>query len=126
MSASAFAHGLVQVIVEPAARSLAVGLLAALAMAVFRLTRPTARLGIWTTVLYVALAMPLLGIVATHTTVTVPVATMASQAAASPVVRASSDAPSASTIDPAEAGRLDVARLAWGDEPAAVGLASLV
>jgi beta-lactamase regulating signal transducer with metallopeptidase domain len=126
MSASAFAHGLVQVIVEPAARSLAVGLLAALAMAVFRLTRPTARLGIWTTVLYVALAMPLLGIVAPHTTVTVPVATMASQAAASPVVRASSDAPSASTIDPAEAGRLDVARLAWGDEPAAVGLASLV
>lgn len=46
---------------EPAARSLALGCVAAIALAAFRVKRVSLRLFVWTMALYAALAMPLLG-----------------------------------------------------------------
>ncbi|MGC1107375.1 MAG: hypothetical protein WA876_12635, partial [Candidatus Acidiferrales bacterium] len=46
---------------EPAMRSLAIGCVAAIALAAFRVQRVTVRLLTWTTVLCAALAMPFLG-----------------------------------------------------------------
>src|SRR6185437_10052665 len=51
---------------ESAVRSLAVAAIAALALALLRSRRATARLQVWTSVLYVALAMPLLSIFMPH------------------------------------------------------------
>lgn len=48
-------------IAEPAARSLALGCIAAIALAAFRVKRVTLRLFVWTAVLCAAVAMPLLG-----------------------------------------------------------------
>ena len=57
---------------ESALRSLAVAAIAALALALIRSGRATARLQVWTSVLYVALAMPLLSIFMPHFNVAIP------------------------------------------------------
>ncbi len=57
---------------EPAARSLALGCLAAIALAAFRVKRVPLRLLVWTTTLYAALAMPFLGAFAPRVTFSVP------------------------------------------------------
>jgi beta-lactamase regulating signal transducer with metallopeptidase domain len=64
MSADSLARGystFVTYLAEPALRSLAIGCVAAIALAVFRVQRVTTRLLTWTAVLCAALAMPLLG-----------------------------------------------------------------
>jgi len=55
------AAGFLKYLAEPAARSLALGCLAAIALAAFRVKRVRLRLFVWTMTLYAALAMPLLG-----------------------------------------------------------------
>jgi beta-lactamase regulating signal transducer with metallopeptidase domain len=57
---------------NPAARALALGAAAGLWLAVFRVKSTTVRLFTWTTVLYAALAMPLLGVVLPAVPVRVP------------------------------------------------------
>src|SRR6185437_12737531 len=57
---------------ESALRSLAVASIAALALALLRSRRATAGLQVWTSVLYVALAMPLLSIFMPHFNVAIP------------------------------------------------------
>jgi len=47
-------------LVDPAVRSLAIGIAAALLLRIFRVKNPPVRLAVWTGVLYAALAMPLL------------------------------------------------------------------
>jgi bla regulator protein blaR1 len=49
-------------ILDPALRSLALGAVAAIALVVFRVKNPSARLAVWKAVLYAALAMPLLAL----------------------------------------------------------------
>lgn len=60
---------------EPAARSLALGCLAAIGLAAFRVKRVPLRLLVWTTTLYAALAMPFLGAFLPRMTVRVPAQT---------------------------------------------------
>src|SRR5579864_5051369 len=62
---------------EPAARSLALGCLAAIGLAAFRVRRVPLRLLVWTTTLYAALAMPFLGAFLPRMTVRVPAQTVA-------------------------------------------------
>src|SRR5579859_205102 len=62
---------------EPAARSLALGCLAAIGLAAFRVKRVTLRLLVWTTTLYAALAMPFLGAFLPRMTIRVPAQTAA-------------------------------------------------
>jgi hypothetical protein len=62
---------------EPAARSLALGCLAAIALAAFRVKRVPLRLLVWTMTLYAALAMPFLGVFLPRMTVHVPARTAA-------------------------------------------------
>src|SRR5579859_1131699 len=62
---------------EPAARSLALGCLAAIGLAAFRVKRVTLRLLVWTTTLYAALAMPFLGAFLPRMTIRVPAQTTA-------------------------------------------------
>ncbi|MHB8484276.1 MAG: M56 family metallopeptidase [Candidatus Acidiferrales bacterium] len=62
---------------EPAARSLALGCLAAIGLAAFRVKRVTLRLLVWTATLYAALAMPFLGAFLPRMTVRVPAQTVA-------------------------------------------------
>lgn len=62
---------------EPAARSLALGCLAAIALAAFRVKRVGLRLFVWTMALYAALAMPFLGAFLPRTAVHVPAQTAA-------------------------------------------------
>ncbi|MGB6822203.1 MAG: M56 family metallopeptidase [Candidatus Acidiferrales bacterium] len=62
---------------EPAARSLALGCLAAIALAAFRVKRVPLRLLVWTMTLYAALAMPFLGVFLPRMTVPVPARTAA-------------------------------------------------
>lgn len=62
---------------EPAARSLALGCLAAIALAAFRVKRVPLRLLVWTMALYAALAMPFLGALLPRMTVHVPAQTAA-------------------------------------------------
>ncbi|MGH9732252.1 MAG: hypothetical protein ACRD4A_11155, partial [Candidatus Acidiferrales bacterium] len=57
---------------EPAARSLALGCLAAIGLAAFRVKRVPLRLLVWTTTLYAALAMPFLGALLPRMTVHIP------------------------------------------------------
>lgn len=57
---------------EPALRSLALGCIAALVVAMLRKKRAAVRLRIWTALLYVALAMPLLGVFLPGMNVPVP------------------------------------------------------
>ncbi len=64
MSADSLARGystFLTYLAEPALRSLVIGCVAAIALAVFRVQRVTTRLLAWTAVLCAALAMPLLG-----------------------------------------------------------------
>jgi beta-lactamase regulating signal transducer with metallopeptidase domain len=67
LSSPFFAH-----LIEPALRSLALGGLAALALFAFRVKNPSARLTVWTAVLYAALAMPLLAIAVPSLSVPMP------------------------------------------------------
>src|SRR5579872_1798842 len=62
---------------EPAARSLALGCLAVIALAAFRVKRVPLLLLVWTTTLYAALAMPFLGVFLPRMTVHVPAQTAA-------------------------------------------------
>ena len=62
---------------EPAARSLAFGCLAAIALAAFRVKRVPLRLLVWTMTLYAALAMPLLAALLPRMAVHVPARTAA-------------------------------------------------
>ncbi|HEV2314466.1 MAG TPA: M56 family metallopeptidase [Candidatus Acidoferrales bacterium] len=62
---------------EPATRSLALGCLAAMALAAFRVKRVGLRLFVWTMALYAALAMPFLGVFLPRVTVHVPAQTAA-------------------------------------------------
>jgi len=62
---------------EPAARSLALGCLAAIGLAAFRVKRVPLRLLVWTMTLYAALAMPFLGVFLPRMTVPVPAQTAA-------------------------------------------------
>ncbi len=62
---------------EPAARSLALGCLAAIALAAFRVKRVPLRLLVWTTTRYAALAMPFLGAFLPRMAVHVPAQTAA-------------------------------------------------
>src|SRR6185437_12980606 len=62
---------------EPAARSLALGCLAAIALAAFRVKRVPLRLLVWTMTLYAALAMPFLGVFLPRMAVHVPAQTAA-------------------------------------------------
>lgn len=62
---------------EPAARSLALGCLAAIGLAAFRVKRVPLRLLVWTTTLYAALAMPFLGAFLPRMTIRVPAQTAA-------------------------------------------------
>lgn len=71
------AASFVKYLAEPAARSLALGCLAALALAAFRVKRVPLRLLVWTTTLYAALAMPFLGALLPQMTVHVPAQTAA-------------------------------------------------
>jgi|GEM_PF-441001 len=66
------AAGFLKYLAEPAARSLALGCLAAIALAAFRVKRVPLRLLVWTTTLYAALAMPFLGAFAPSVTFSVP------------------------------------------------------
>src|SRR5271155_1182104 len=61
-------------VLQPAARSLAIACLAGLALAAFRVRSVALRLAIWRTVLVVALAMPLLGLLLPPLPVFVPLA----------------------------------------------------
>ena len=69
------AAGFLRYLAEPAARSLAFGCLAGIALAAFRLKRVPLRLLVWTTTLYAALAMPFLGALLPRMTVHVPART---------------------------------------------------
>ena len=62
---------------EPAARSLALGCVAAIALAAFRVKRVPLRLLVWTVTLYAALAMPFLGVFLPRMAVHVPAQTAA-------------------------------------------------
>ena len=62
---------------EPATRSLALGCLAAMALAAFRVKRVGLRLFVWTMALYAALAMPFLGVFLPRMAVRVPAQTAA-------------------------------------------------
>jgi beta-lactamase regulating signal transducer with metallopeptidase domain len=66
------AAGFLKYLAEPAARSLALGCLATIALAAFRVKRVPLRLLVWTTTLYAALAMPFLGAFAPSVTFSVP------------------------------------------------------
>jgi beta-lactamase regulating signal transducer with metallopeptidase domain len=69
------AASFVKYLAEPAARSLALGCLAAIALAAFRVKRVPLRLLVWTMTLYAALAMPFLGVLLPRMTVHVPAQT---------------------------------------------------
>ncbi|HXT72799.1 MAG TPA: M56 family metallopeptidase, partial [Candidatus Angelobacter sp.] len=71
------AASFVKYLAEPAARSLALGCLAAIALAAFRVKRVPLRLLVWTTTLYAALAMPFLGVFLPRMAVHVPAQTAA-------------------------------------------------
>ncbi len=71
------ATSFVKYLAEPAARSLALGCLAAIALAAFRVKRVPLRLLVWTTTLYAALAMPFLGVFLPRMAVHVPAQTAA-------------------------------------------------
>jgi beta-lactamase regulating signal transducer with metallopeptidase domain len=64
--------GLLTSLGEAALRSLAVAGIAALLMALLRLKRAVVRLRVWTGVLYIALAMPLLGVLLPRLNVPIP------------------------------------------------------
>jgi beta-lactamase regulating signal transducer with metallopeptidase domain len=59
-------------LVAPALRSLSLAFFAALALGAFRVKSVAARLAVWTAVLYVALAMPLLGVVLPAVSLQIP------------------------------------------------------
>ena len=71
---------------ESALRSIAVAAVAALLLALLPSKRSVVRLRVWTGVLYVALAMPLLGLVLPHFNVAIPEAWLGLRAAHSAVV----------------------------------------
>ncbi|HEV2224334.1 MAG TPA: hypothetical protein VGR84_15165, partial [Candidatus Acidoferrales bacterium] len=71
------AAGFLKYLAEPAARSLALGCLAAIALAAFRVKRVGLRLFVWTMALYAALAMPFLGAFLPKMAVPVPAQTAA-------------------------------------------------
>lgn len=75
ITAGEAAAGFLKYLAEPAARSLALGCLAAIGLAAFRVKRVPLRLLVWTTTLYAALAMPFLGVVLPRMTVRVPAQT---------------------------------------------------
>ncbi|MFZ0922737.1 MAG: M56 family metallopeptidase, partial [Candidatus Acidiferrales bacterium] len=77
MSADSLARGystFLTYLAEPALRSLAIGCVAAIALAVFRVQRVTTRLLAWTAVLCAALVMPLLGAFLPRVPLAVPAA----------------------------------------------------
>ena len=63
---------LIVFLVDPALRSLALGCVAALVLALLRVRRASLRLHVWTAVLYISLAMPLLGAFLPRMMVAVP------------------------------------------------------
>ena len=69
------AAGFLKYLAEPAARSLALGCLAAIALAAFRVKRVPLRLFVWTMTLCAALAMPFLGAFLPRMTFSVPAQT---------------------------------------------------
>ncbi|HET9790548.1 MAG TPA: hypothetical protein VFR08_04530, partial [Candidatus Angelobacter sp.] len=77
---------------ESALRSVAVAGIAALLLALLPSKRSVVRLRVWTGVLYVALAMPLLGLVLPHFNVAIPEAWLGLRAAHSAVVPVDSSA----------------------------------
>jgi beta-lactamase regulating signal transducer with metallopeptidase domain len=77
MISSSIAHAcsvLLAHLFAPALRSLLLACFAALALGAFRVKNIAARLAVWTAVLYVALAMPLLGVVLPSVSLAVPAA----------------------------------------------------
>ena len=75
ITAGEAAASFLKYLAEPAARSLALGCLAAIGLAAFRVKRVPLRLLVWTVTLYAALAMPFLGVFLPRMTVHVPAQT---------------------------------------------------
>jgi len=78
---------------EPALRSLALGCIAALVVAMLRKKRAAVQLRIWTGLLYVALAMPLLGVFLPGMNVPVPAGVWPKARIATPPVASEAPAP---------------------------------
>ena len=90
-------------LVAPAARSLGLGCLAALGMWTLRVKNVSVRLGVWTTVLYAALAMPLLGLILPSLTLEFPAAVgrlVPRRATVANVLRPGTETPSAVAFAP--------------------------
>jgi beta-lactamase regulating signal transducer with metallopeptidase domain/predicted nucleic acid-binding Zn-ribbon protein len=103
-SVALFSSSLLQHILDPALRSLALGAVAALIIYLFRVKTPAARLAIWKGVLYAALAMPLLALALPTISIPFPeaaVALFANAATASrpPVGSRAASEPIFATVD---------------------------
>lgn len=78
-------------VAEPAVRSLMVGCVAAIALEALRVKRVATRLYVWTAVLVVALAMPLLGTIVPRLPLGVPASSVEKIAQKVPLVKEASD-----------------------------------
>ena len=83
--------------IDPAARSLAIGILAAGLLRIFRVKSPSTRLAVWTGVLYAALAMPLLALMMPPIPLPIPAGSFFEKAPATPAAVVAT--PKATSVD---------------------------
>jgi beta-lactamase regulating signal transducer with metallopeptidase domain len=95
-------------LIDPAARSLAIGILAALALRLFRVKNPSARLAVWAGVLYAALAMPLLALMLPPLSIYLPVAPLFAKTTSAAALTSPSAIFPAQTSSPSSDGLIAV------------------